>query len=196
MLLLSFPMLHTCFFVCFFFHSLQRPQACSFSLFFFFVWPRLKVQIASTCPARPTIHARTAACVWRSWTSSVSLRASAAAVAEASPAPAAKSTWTSAPPVPAPTASATTVRSRAAASPLVAPTPDGGETSVPCARQHRQRVCQLRFGSLTALTGDFSIGSLLRLIRVMLWEWSCSIWCQGPRHLPAGGGLISSLTWL
>lgn len=141
-----------------------------FPFFFFFVWPRLKVQIASTCPARPTIRARTAACVWRSWTSSVSLRASAAAVAEASPAPAAKSTWTSAPPVPAPTASATTVRSRAAASPASSSGAHSRRrrTSVPCARQHRQRACQLRFGSLKALTGDFSIGSLLRLIRVML----------------------------
>lgn len=190
MLLLSFPMLHTCFFVRFFSIRCNVLKRVLFPcFFFFFVWPQLKVQIASTCPARPTIRARTAACVWRSWTSSVSLRASAAAVAEASPAPAAKSTWTSAPPVRAPTASATTVSSSGAHS-------RRRRTSVPCARQHRQRACQLRFGSLTALTGDFSIGSLLRLIRVMLWEWSCSIWCQGPRHLPAEGGLISSLTWL
>lgn len=77
---------------------------------------------------------------------------------------------------------------------LIAPTPDGGDPA--CMRACRQWACQLRFGSLTALTGDFSIGSLLWLIRVMLWKWSCSIWCEGPRHLPAGGGLISSLTWL
>lgn len=77
-------------------------------------WRQLKVPIASTCPVRPTIRARTAACVWRSWTSDVSLRASAVTVAEASPAPAAKSTWTSAPPARALTASATTVRSRVA----------------------------------------------------------------------------------
>lgn len=131
------------------------------SFFPFFFWPRLKVQIASTCPARPTIRARTAACVWRSWTSSVSLRASAAAVAEASPAPAAKSTWTSAPPVPAPTASATTVRSRAAASPasFSGALSRRRRTCVPCARQHRHRVCQLRFGSLTVLTGRVALAA-------------------------------------
>lgn len=129
MLPLSVPMLHTfVFFVCLF------PFRCNVLqrvLFLPFFSPRLKVQIASTCPARPAIRARTAACVRRSWTSSTSPRASAATVAEASPAPAARSTWTSAPLVPAPTASATTVRGLSAAWPA----------SFSRAHSRRRRLC-------------------------------------------------------
>lgn len=137
------------------------------------LYASLQVQIVSSYPARPTIHARTAQCAWRSWIGTISLWASAVTVAGASPAPAVKSMWMSAAPAPVFTAFATTVLKENKKNDKRKKIHPYNMALGVVARLHQSR----RSGTGSHLL----IISQLQVIRVLL-QWGYSAWCEDLWH--------------